>query len=100
MGSKITLSELFFFKSLPKAENTTWSPHIVLFGDMGNVNARSLTRLQQEAQEEMYDMIIHVGDFAYDMYSVTFYHCSFIHLKFFSEISQTAARGSIADFEL
>ena len=34
---------------------------------MGNVNAVSLPRLQRETQSGMYDMILHVGDFAYDM---------------------------------
>ena len=43
---------------------------MALFGDMGNVNAQSLGRLQREAQEGMYDLILHVGDFAYDMDTV------------------------------
>lgn len=34
---------------------------------MGNENAQSLARLQEETQRSMYDAIIHVGDFAYDM---------------------------------
>lgn len=34
---------------------------------MGNENAQSLARLQEESQRQMYDAIIHVGDFAYDM---------------------------------
>ena len=34
---------------------------------MGNINAVSLPRLQRETQSGMYDMILHVGDFAYDM---------------------------------
>lgn len=44
-----------------------WSPHVAIFGDMGNENAQSLGRLQRESQEHLYDAIIHVGDFAYDM---------------------------------
>ena len=47
-----------------------WSPRVALFGDMGNVNAQSLGRLQREAQAGMYDLILHVGDFAYDMDTV------------------------------
>ena len=43
---------------------------MALFGDMGNVNAQSLGRLQREAQAGMYDLILHVGDFAYDMDTV------------------------------
>lgn len=34
---------------------------------MGNENAQSLGRLQVETQDKLYDAIIHVGDFAYDM---------------------------------
>lgn len=34
---------------------------------MGNENAQSLAHLQKEAQQQMYDAIIHIGDFAYDM---------------------------------
>jgi phosphodiesterase/alkaline phosphatase D-like protein len=45
-----------------------WSPVIALFGDMGNENAVSLPHLQKGALEDAFDMIIHVGDFAYDMY--------------------------------
>lgn len=55
----------FWFKT-PKA-GSDWSPHFAIYGDMGNENAQSLTRLQKESQQRMYDAIIHVGDFAYDM---------------------------------
>lgn len=34
---------------------------------MGNENAQSLARLQEDTQRGMYDALIHVGDFAYDM---------------------------------
>lgn len=37
---------------------------------MGNINAVSLPKLQKEAQSGMYDVILHVGDFAYDMNNV------------------------------
>lgn len=46
-----------------------WKPRIALFGDMGNENSQSLPRLQEETQRGLYDAIIHVGDFAYDMNS-------------------------------
>lgn len=36
---------------------------------MGNENAQSLPRLQEETQSGMYDAILHVGDFAYDMHN-------------------------------
>lgn len=38
---------------------------------MGNENAQSLSRLQEETQRGLYDAILHVGDFAYDMNSVS-----------------------------
>ena len=38
-----------------------WSPRLAIFGDMGNVNSRSLVRLEREADQGMYDAIIHLG---------------------------------------
>jgi acid phosphatase type 7 len=73
-----------------------FSPRFAVFGDMGNVNAvcfynnklsifyslcklilstflkKSLTSLQEETVLGYYDAILHVGDFAYDMNSVSF----------------------------
>lgn len=59
---------MFGFKTPPEEKN--WAPHVAIFGDMGNENAQSLVRLQEETQRGMYDAILHVGDFAYDMNSV------------------------------
>jgi hypothetical protein len=42
-----------------------------MFSDMGNVNPQSLTRLQEETALGYYDAILHVGDFAYDMNTVS-----------------------------
>ena len=42
-----------------------------MFGDMGNKNARSMARLQEETQQGHFDMILHVGDFAYNMDTVS-----------------------------
>lgn len=58
----------FWFKTPPKVD---WQPHLAIYGDMGNENAQSLVRLQEETQRGMYDAILHVGDFAYDMNSVS-----------------------------
>lgn len=66
-GSELGWSSEFWFETPPT--DTEWSPHIAIFGDMGNENAQSLARLQEEAQRRLYDAIIHVGDFAYDMNS-------------------------------
>ena len=62
-------SDLFWFRTFPEV-GSEWSPKLAIFGDMGNVNAVSLPYLQAESQSGMYDMILHVGDFAYDMFNV------------------------------
>lgn len=49
-------------------EGTDWSPRIVMFGDLGNVNAQSLPRLQSEV--DMYDAVLHIGKYV-KHYSVT-----------------------------
>lgn len=64
-GSNLGWSAEFFFTTFPSG--TEWKPRIALFGDMGNENIQSLPRLQEETQRGLYDAIIHVGDFAYDM---------------------------------
>ncbi|KAK9512350.1 hypothetical protein O3M35_000795 [Rhynocoris fuscipes] len=64
-GSNDGWSPLFWFKTVNPSES--WSPHLAVYGDMGNINARSLPRLQEETQRHVYDAILHVGDFAYDM---------------------------------
>lgn len=66
-GSNFGWSELFWFQTPPE---NNWQPHLAIFGDMGNENAQSLARLQEETQRGLYDAILHVGDFAYDMDSV------------------------------
>lgn len=58
-------SNLFFFTAMKSGQD--WSPRFAVFGDMGNLNAQSLTRLQEETLQGMYDAILHVGDFAYNM---------------------------------
>lgn len=65
-GSDLGWSDEFWFRTPPEDEND-WAPHFAIFGDMGNENAQSLGRLQVETQRDVYDAILHVGDFAYDM---------------------------------
>ncbi|XP_011256652.1 acid phosphatase type 7 [Camponotus floridanus] len=67
-GSHYGWSNVFYMRTAPK-DSTDWSPQIVIFGDMGNENAQSLSRLQEETERGLYDAAIHVGDFAYDMHS-------------------------------
>jgi len=64
-GSDQGWSDMFWFTTSP--DESTWSPQLAIFGDLGNENAKSLPHLQEEVQRGMYDAILHVGDFAYDM---------------------------------
>lgn len=64
-GSSKGWSELFTFKTWKSG--TDWPVSVAMYGDMGAGNAQSLARLQDETQKGMYDAVIHVGDFAYDM---------------------------------
>ncbi|KAK7074236.1 hypothetical protein SK128_015058 [Halocaridina rubra] len=64
-GSPLGWSEMFSFKTW--RNGTDWPVSVALYGDMGAVNPQSLPRLQEETQRGMYDAVIHVGDFAYDM---------------------------------
>ena len=54
-------------KSLEYNLGNNWSPHVAMFGDMGNDNAVSLPWIQREVGDGDYDAVIHVGDMAYDM---------------------------------
>lgn len=51
-------------------DDVNWSPRLAVLGDMGSVNAKSLPMLTQSVRNSMYDAIIHVGDFAYDLDTV------------------------------
>ncbi|XP_062996198.1 acid phosphatase type 7 [Elgaria multicarinata webbii] len=44
-----------------------WSPRLAVFGDMGLQNPQALPRLQRETEMGLYDVVLHVGDFAYDL---------------------------------
>ncbi|KAH9644719.1 hypothetical protein HF086_003824, partial [Spodoptera exigua] len=64
-GSVYGWSEEFWFHTPPAGED--WPVRAAIYGDMGNKNAHSLSYLQDEAQRDHFDVILHVGDFAYDM---------------------------------
>ncbi|XP_036339037.1 acid phosphatase type 7 isoform X2 [Rhagoletis pomonella] len=66
-GSPLGWSPQYWFRTPPG--HAHWSPTLAIYGDLGNENAQSLPRLQQDTQRDMYDAILHVGDFAYDMHS-------------------------------
>lgn len=64
-GSPNGWSSLFEFRTNQLDAN--WSPRLAVYGDMGNENAQSMPRLQKETTMGLYDAVLHVGDFAYDM---------------------------------
>ncbi|XP_055909497.1 acid phosphatase type 7 isoform X2 [Eupeodes corollae] len=66
-GGQLGWSSQFSFRTVPSGAD--YSPTVAIYGDMGNENAQSLGRLQEETQRGVYDAIVHVGDFAYDMNS-------------------------------
>ncbi|XP_037087421.1 acid phosphatase type 7-like [Pollicipes pollicipes] len=58
-------SDVFQFSAMKPGID--WSPRLVVYGDLGSVNARSLPQLEEDTQKGLYDAALHVGDFAYDM---------------------------------
>ncbi|KAK7803676.1 hypothetical protein U0070_014047 [Myodes glareolus] len=64
-GSAQGWSRRFRFTALKKGVH--WSPRLAVFGDMGADNARALPRLRRDTQQGMFDAVLHVGDFAYNM---------------------------------
>ncbi|CAG2174604.1 unnamed protein product [Oppiella nova] len=64
-GSTDGWSPMFRFTAMRNGSD--WSPRIAIFGDLGNENAQSIPRLQEEVQRGLYDTVFHIGDFAYDM---------------------------------
>lgn len=64
-GGEKGWSPVFWFKTFPAGDD--WIPSIAIYGDLGNKEALSLPYLQKEAQNGVYDAVLHIGDFAYDM---------------------------------
>lgn len=65
-GSASGYSSVFGFKTVP-AGTTGWPLRIALFGDMAVDTMDTLTWLQKEAHQGMYDAVFHVGDLAYQL---------------------------------
>lgn len=59
VGSPLGWSNMYNFKAMKNGTN--WPVRLALFGDMGNENAQSLGRLQEETQRGHFDAIFHVG---------------------------------------
>ncbi|CAF2143723.1 unnamed protein product [Rotaria magnacalcarata] len=58
-------SPLFWFTAMRNDSNFT--VRMAIYGDMGKDNAQSMARLQEETELGHFDLILHVGDMAYDM---------------------------------
>lgn len=59
VGSPAGWSSLFYFTAMKAGSD--WSPRFAVFGDMGNKNAQSLGRIQEEVQRGHFDALLHVG---------------------------------------
>nr|XP_020642838.1 acid phosphatase type 7 isoform X1 [Pogona vitticeps] len=66
-GSELGWSRPYSFRAL--LNGSDWSPRFAIFGDMGLLNPQSLPRLQRETEMGLYDVVLHVGDFAYDFHT-------------------------------
>ncbi|CAH8842439.1 unnamed protein product [Trichobilharzia szidati] len=62
-GSPDGWSSVLQFRALPS--HPYWSPRLAVYGDMGAVDALALPELTRQINN--FDMILHVGDFAYNM---------------------------------
>lgn len=97
-GSSEGWSDLFWFVTVDNGTN--WAPKLAVFGDLGNINGVSLPYLQQEAQRTLYDVILHVGDFAYDMRTVSRISIRFHGLYVFKNYLNAFIIQILASFEL
>ena len=68
VGSPLGWSDLYSFKAMENG--TDWTVRLAVFGDMGNENARSLGRLQEETQRGHFDAFLHVGWYTDCMYDI------------------------------
>uniref|UniRef100_A0A1I7RSK0 Purple acid phosphatase n=1 Tax=Bursaphelenchus xylophilus TaxID=6326 RepID=A0A1I7RSK0_BURXY len=65
VGSEYGISPKFTFTGLKERPEGGYK--YAVYGDLGNRNGRSLGRLQRGAQDGLYDVVLHVGDMAYDL---------------------------------
>lgn len=72
-GSKGKWSDLYSFKTL--TADTDWSPKMVVIGDMGFENAMSFGAIKSEVATGEVDVLMHNGDLAYNLASVSFSAC-------------------------
>ena len=66
-NNRTNLSDAFEFKTYPNGSD--WSPRFLVYGDFGLVDDHSLSFLEAEIGNGTSDLILHNGDFAYDLYN-------------------------------
>lgn len=49
------------------SNRTDWSPRVIVYGDLGVVNGQSIPRLAEEVRHGQVDVVMHIGDFGYDL---------------------------------
>ncbi|XP_075261962.1 acid phosphatase type 7-like isoform X2 [Convolutriloba macropyga] len=59
-------SQTFTFKTFP--DTSDFKPTFSIYGDLGVMNHVSVPKLIQDVETGVYDMVLHIGDLAYDMY--------------------------------
>lgn len=59
VGSEYGWSSLYRFKTMRQLTNHEYV--YAIYGDLGVVNARSLGKIQQQAQRSLIDAVLHVG---------------------------------------
>ncbi|CAG9535795.1 unnamed protein product [Cercopithifilaria johnstoni] len=70
VGSEYGWSSLYRFKAMQQLINHEYI--YAIYGDLGVVNARSLGKIQQQAQRSLIDAVLHVGDMAYNLDTASF----------------------------
>ncbi|KAI6227484.1 Purple acid phosphatase [Aphelenchoides fujianensis] len=66
VGSPSAFSDVFEFRTFPPGSD--FPLRVCVFGDLGVDNGVSLVHLQRAAERGEFDLVIHVGDLAYDLH--------------------------------
>ena len=76
-------SQWIMFEGVPAKyqNNLEFSPTLAIFGDVGLDNGRSVSRLIDDVNAGMYDAILHVVDFGFNMFKISEKPCH--EVKFF-----------------
>ena len=67
---------MYSFRTLAYFSNnemSQWSPRMLVYGDLGYSNARSLPYIQQEVNNGEVDVIFHNGDIGYELQNASFF---------------------------